>query len=518
MFDADLRLVGWNRTFFTLLDFPMELARIGTPFADFMRLNAVRGEYGPGDVEALVEQRVNAARAFTRHYLERVRSSGQIIAVRGEPLPGNSGFATVYTDITEQRRIEHLIREHNEELERRVQERTADLKAANEQLIEANRIQAEISQALRRSLTENIEISTELPDETLCVNVDPNQLENALLNLALNARDAMPEGGRLEFTARPLAVGDSGWLGNEAAPGGPDSPCDHRQARSPRGGRARCAHRDPPPAHGPRLFRGRGGQRREGCENDRRDRGHPGAGHRRGDARRHERPGVGGTGAPEPARPAGGADQRLRRKHRGHGREAAGLPIAPEAIHSRGNREPYRRQSMTSTTDATEKHDTAILILTGRRDTSDRVAGLEVGADDYVVKPFEPRELVARVRSILRRYERAQSGESALPGTTARFGGLTFDPARNLLTGPDGEELMLSAAEARLLSRMLQAPNRILSRDYLLEGREATPYDRSIDVQISRLRHKIEVDPNDPQIIKTVYGAGYIFYANVEWA
>lgn len=168
--------------------------------------------------------------------------------------------------------------------------------------------------------------------------------------------------------------------------------------------------------------------------------------------------------------------------------------------------------------DLQAKHETAILILTGRRGTSDRVAGLEVGADDYVVKPFEPRELVARVRSILRRYERVQGGESAIPGAVARFAGWSFDPARNLLTAPDGTELTLSAAEARLLGRMLQAPNRILSRDYLLEVREATPYDRSIDVRISRLRHKLEADPNDPQIIKTVYGAGYIFCANVEWA
>lgn len=131
--DAELRLVAWNRAFFTMLDFPEELARIGTPFEAFMRYNAERGDYGPGDVEALVAERVAAARALTPHYMERVRPNGQVIAVRGEPVPG-CGFVTIYTDVTEQRRIDRLIRGQNAELERRVRERTEALARSEERL------------------------------------------------------------------------------------------------------------------------------------------------------------------------------------------------------------------------------------------------------------------------------------------------------------------------------------------------------------------------------------------------
>jgi len=131
--DTDLRLVAWNRTFLEMLEVPPELARFGTPFEAFMRANAERGEYGPGDVEAMVAARVNAARAFEPHYFERVRPNGRVIAVRGEPLPGR-GFVTIYTDITEQRRIERLIRDQNAELERRVNERTEALARSEERL------------------------------------------------------------------------------------------------------------------------------------------------------------------------------------------------------------------------------------------------------------------------------------------------------------------------------------------------------------------------------------------------
>ena len=102
IFDGELHLVGWNRHFFELLDFPLELARRGVHFAEFMRLNAQRGEYGEGDVEQLVNERVERARAFQPHYMERIRPNGQVIAVRGSPLP-DGGFVTTYTDITEER-------------------------------------------------------------------------------------------------------------------------------------------------------------------------------------------------------------------------------------------------------------------------------------------------------------------------------------------------------------------------------------------------------------------------------
>ncbi len=150
VFDRGLRLVGWNRRFFELLDLPLRLAYRGSDFASLIRYNAQRGEYGPGDIEQLVENRVHLAEKFEPHYVERLRPSGQILAIRGEPLP-EGGFVTVYTDITEQRRYERLIREQNEELERRVEARTAELKAAHDQLLVAITKQRDIARALRAS-------------------------------------------------------------------------------------------------------------------------------------------------------------------------------------------------------------------------------------------------------------------------------------------------------------------------------------------------------------------------------
>ncbi|MBP7467808.1 MAG: response regulator transcription factor [Thauera sp.] len=159
----------------------------------------------------------------------------------------------------------------------------------------------------------------------------------------------------------------------------------------------------------------------------------------------------------------------------------------------------------------------AVLILTGRNDVTDRVLGLELGADDYIVKPFEPRELVARVRSILRRYQRAPAAEAPSERKLARFAGWSFDANRHALTAPDGREMSLSAAEAGLLATLLRRPNKILSREQLLGERDVDPFDRSIDVRISRLRRKLDDDPQNPKLIKTVYGAGYLFSAQVEW-
>ena len=155
-----------------------------------------------------------------------------------------------------------------------------------------------------------------------------------------------------------------------------------------------------------------------------------------------------------------------------------------------------------------------ILILTGRAHVSDRVMGLELGADDYVLKPFEPRELVARVRSILRRRE-----STAVPTTRqiAEFSGWRFNLGNNTLHAPNGEEHLLSTAEADLLKVFVHNPNRILQREKLMGTRDLAPTDRAIDVRISRLRRKLEPDPQSPALIKTVYGAGYLFLATVTW-
>ena len=163
-----------------------------------------------------------------------------------------------------------------------------------------------------------------------------------------------------------------------------------------------------------------------------------------------------------------------------------------------------------------EQHPCAALILTGRDGLTDRVLGLELGADDYLVKPFEPRELVARVRSILRRYQKAASHEQN-PHSLACFADWRFELGSLSLQHADGRSATLSAAEAALLQSLLRRPNKILTREQLIGERELDPFDRSIDVRISRLRRKLEIDPQDPKIIKTVYGAGYLLSASVEW-
>jgi DNA-binding response OmpR family regulator len=155
-----------------------------------------------------------------------------------------------------------------------------------------------------------------------------------------------------------------------------------------------------------------------------------------------------------------------------------------------------------------------IVILTGRAHVSDRVMGLELGADDYILKPVEPRELVARVRSILRRRESAQDSSAQ---KVAEFSGWLFNLANHALSSPTGEELQLSTAEADLLKVFVSNPNRILQREQLMGTRELAPTDRSIDVRISRLRRLLEPDEASPAFIKTVYGAGYLFLASVNW-
>ncbi|HEV8689215.1 MAG TPA: response regulator transcription factor [Ideonella sp.] len=158
-----------------------------------------------------------------------------------------------------------------------------------------------------------------------------------------------------------------------------------------------------------------------------------------------------------------------------------------------------------------------LVIVTGRGDSIDKVVGLEVGADDYVTKPFDLRELLARIKAVLRRLTPAGAAAPAVtstaPKTRLRFAGWALDTAARSLTTPAGQDMPLTTGEFDLLCAFAQHPGRVLSRDFLLEltrGREAAPFDRTIDVQVGRLRKKLEDDADNPQIIKSVRGAGYI--------
>ena len=156
-----------------------------------------------------------------------------------------------------------------------------------------------------------------------------------------------------------------------------------------------------------------------------------------------------------------------------------------------------------------------VLILTGRSHVSDKVMGLEIGADDYMVKPFDPRELVARVKSVLRR--QAESPQVKAKEEIASFHPWKFNLANNTLTSTDQTEIVLSTAEAELLKVFVKNPNRILQRERLVGHRDLGPNDRSVDIRISRLRKKLETDAKSQEIIKTVYGSGYLFLAQVSW-
>ena len=165
-----------------------------------------------------------------------------------------------------------------------------------------------------------------------------------------------------------------------------------------------------------------------------------------------------------------------------------------------------------------ETSDIPVILLTAMAEETDRVVGLEIGADDYVTKPFNPRELLARIKAVLRRAHSLPPQKQAA-AVSLRFDGWTLQVAARELIGPDGVAVPLSTAEFQLLTAFVEHPRMVLSRDQLLDltrGREAAPFDRSIDNQVSRLRRKIEADPKNPQIIKTVWGGGYSFVAEVE--
>ena len=163
--------------------------------------------------------------------------------------------------------------------------------------------------------------------------------------------------------------------------------------------------------------------------------------------------------------------------------------------------------------------NTPVIMLTALGEETDRIIGLEMGADDYLAKPFNPRELLARIKAVLRRAQ-------ALPGNSLpdavrhmRFAGWTLDATERQLYSPEGVVVPLSSGEYRLLRVFLEHPNRVLSRDQLLDlsrGREASPFDRSIDVQVGRLRRRLQDTAAEPTLIKTVRGEGYVLATTVE--
>jgi two-component system phosphate regulon response regulator OmpR len=172
-----------------------------------------------------------------------------------------------------------------------------------------------------------------------------------------------------------------------------------------------------------------------------------------------------------------------------------------------------------------ERFDVGIVMVTGATEVTDRIVGLEVGADDYVTKPFDMRELLARVKSVLRRMQaRAAPASASTTSTSAtaadtspsrvRVGACVLDLASHQLLGRDGQEIPLTGMEFDLLKVFVERPNQVLNRDQLLtltRNREWEPFDRSIDIRIARLRRKVEANPDQPQAIRTVRGAGYMF-------
>ncbi len=160
-----------------------------------------------------------------------------------------------------------------------------------------------------------------------------------------------------------------------------------------------------------------------------------------------------------------------------------------------------------------------IIMLTAMAEETDRIIGLELGADDYLAKPFNPRELLARMRAVLRRAGEMSGPKGDAGARPMRFAGWTLEPARRRLLNPEGVEVTLTGGEYDLLVALLERANRVLTRDMLLDllrGRQAGPFDRAIDVAVSRLRRKLDDDGRRAQLVKTVRGGGYVLAATVE--
>lgn len=165
-----------------------------------------------------------------------------------------------------------------------------------------------------------------------------------------------------------------------------------------------------------------------------------------------------------------------------------------------------------------ETSDIPVILLTARSEETDRVVGLEMGADDYVVKPFSPRELAARIKVVLRRYAAGGARQHAPETSAYGFAGRVLKSGERVLVDQEGVSVPLSTGEYNLLLALVQRPRQVLTRDQLLDltqGREAAAFDRAIDNQVSRLRRKIEIDAKNPQIIKTVWGGGYTLATEV---
>ena len=172
---------------------------------------------------------------------------------------------------------------------------------------------------------------------------------------------------------------------------------------------------------------------------------------------------------------------------------------------------------MTLAREIRAKSDVGIIMLTGRNDVLDRIVGLEVGADDYIPKPFHLREVLARVKSVLRR--RGRQTPSAATGEVIRFEGWRLDVARRQLVSPKGEDVALTTGEFDLLATLARHPGRVLGREALMEltrGRSWETFDRTIDAQVARLRKKIEADPKNPMLVKSVRNMGYVFTGKVD--
>jgi two-component system OmpR family response regulator len=173
---------------------------------------------------------------------------------------------------------------------------------------------------------------------------------------------------------------------------------------------------------------------------------------------------------------------------------------------------------LTLCRDVRARSNVPIIMLTALGEETDRIVGLEMGADDYLAKPFSPRELLARVKAVLRRARSLPDDRDTKPATCIHFADWTLDLASRNLISPEGNVVILSGGEYRLLQVFLEHPNRVLSRDQLLDltqGRDGGPFERSIDMQVGRLRRRLRDDAKAPRIIKTVRSAGYVLASKV---